>query len=164
MKEKISVKNFVEEFKTKGIKNTQINPTAVEEYILKAVEFTPYIPFIEKRELCTKVLEGACTTVGSIVEVDSVSRYLLFTISIINKYTNLTFISINRKRPKWETIVFYKYVKCASDYASVPWITEWKKINFKNWKQYIPIPRILHKLHTRKYEFNEKYFVMVDFI
>lgn len=96
---------------------------------------------------------------------DKVIKELIsYLMTLKSKYTNLTFISINRKRPKWETIVFYKYVKCASDYASVPWITEWKKISFKNWKQYIPIPRILHKLHTRKYEFNEKYFVMVDFI
>lgn len=83
--------------------------------------------------------------------------------SLKKKYSNLIFISINRKRPKWETIVFYKQVKCVSDYLSVPWITEWKKINLKNWKRYIPIPRILHKNHVRKYPFNGEYFVMVDF-
>lgn len=96
---------------------------------------------------------------------ESIIKELIdYLMSLKKKYTNLTFISINKKRPKWETIVFYKYVKCASDYASVPWITEWKKINFKNWKQYIPIPRILHKNHVRKYDFNKNYFVMVDFL
>lgn len=96
---------------------------------------------------------------------ESVIKELIdYLMSLKKKYTNLTFISINKKRPQWETVVFYKYVKCASDYSSVPWITEWKKINFKNWKRYIPIPRVLHKNHVRKYTFNENYFVMVDFL
>ena len=85
----MKIKELVE--KSNGIKNTQINPTAVEEYIKKNVEFKAYIPFVEKREMCAKVLEGACKSVGGIVEVDSVSRYLLFTLAIINKYTNLEF-------------------------------------------------------------------------
>ena len=85
----MKIKEFIE--KANGIKNTHINPTAVEEYVAKNVEVKQYIPFAEKREMCASVLESSCTTVGGIVEVDSVSRYLLFTIAVIAKYTNLEF-------------------------------------------------------------------------
>ena len=86
---KITVKEFIE--KSKGVQNTAYKPNAVAEYIRDTLEVKSYVPFVEKREMCAKVLDGACKNVGSIVEVDSVSRYLLFTISIISKYTNLTF-------------------------------------------------------------------------
>ena len=53
-----------------------------------------YIPFAEKRELCEKVL-NACNTKNDsgLIEVDSVTRYIIFTISIISKYSNLEFSS-----------------------------------------------------------------------
>lgn len=92
--------------------------------------------------------------------ITSLVNYLM---TLKKKYNNLHFVSINRKRPKWETVVFYNKVKYVNDYVSVPWITEWRHFNFKNWKRFIPIPRILHKNHVRKYKFNTNYFVMVDF-
>lgn len=92
--------------------------------------------------------------------ITSLVNYLM---TLKKKYNNLHFVSINRKRPKWETVVFYNKVKYVNDYVSVPWLTEWKHFNFKNWKRFIPIPRILHKNHVRKYKFNTNYFVMVDF-
>ena len=55
------------------------------------MEVVEYLPFTEKRELCEQILEASCTKNGAIVEVDSVSRYILFTISVIAKYTNLKF-------------------------------------------------------------------------
>lgn len=86
---KITVKEFIEQ--SKGIQNTAYKPNAIEEHIRKTLEIKSYVPFVEKREMCATVLAGACKNVGNIVEVDSVSRYLLFTIAIISKYTNLTF-------------------------------------------------------------------------
>lgn len=91
----ITVKNFVEDFKAKKIMNTTINPNAVAEYIEKTLEVKKYLPFAEKRELCKKVLD-ACNTVDrdtGLVQVDSVSRYLIFTITMLAKYTCLEFSS-----------------------------------------------------------------------
>ena len=50
--------------------------------------------FAEKRELCANVL-NACNIKedNGLVKIDSVSRYIIFTISIISKYTNLEFSS-----------------------------------------------------------------------
>lgn len=90
MKEKISVQSFVEEYLNKNI-NSKINQNAVVDFIKQRLEVKSYVPFVEKREMCASVLEGACSKEGSIVEVDSVSRYLFFTIAIISKYTNLEF-------------------------------------------------------------------------
>lgn len=91
----ITVKDFCEKFKKDGVINTKIAPDAVSEYIKKELEVKDYVPFVEKRELCAKVL-NACNTVDrniGLVRVDSVSRYIIFTITIISKYTNIEFSS-----------------------------------------------------------------------
>ena len=88
----INVTNFIADFKAKKIMNTQIAPTAVADYIKKTLEVKDYLPFAEKRELCERVL-NACNTRddSGLIKVDSVSRYIVFTILIISKYTNLEF-------------------------------------------------------------------------
>lgn len=90
----MNIFNFVQNFKQKQVMNTRIAPDAIEQYIKKELEVKDYLPFAEKRELCTKVL-NACNTKenNGLVKVDSVTRYIIFTISIISKYTNLEFSS-----------------------------------------------------------------------
>lgn len=87
----MKVVEFIELYKNAKVQNTKINPNAIEEFLHNTLEVKHYVPFAEKRELCGKVLEASCTKNGAIVEVDSVSRYILFTISILTKYTNLKF-------------------------------------------------------------------------
>lgn len=89
----MKILDFVNEIKAKKIMNTQYQPHAVEDFIKEKLNIKTYVPFVEKRELCKKVLDASCTRNGSIVEVDSVSRYILFTMAIISKYTNLEFSS-----------------------------------------------------------------------
>ena len=90
----MKIAEFIEGFKAKKIQNTQIAPNAVNEYIKKTLEVKDYLPFVEKRQLCARVLE-ACNTKddSGLVKVDSVSRYIIFTISILSTYTNLEFSS-----------------------------------------------------------------------
>ena len=90
----MTIKEFVDGFKSKRIINTHIAPNAVAEYIKEELAVKDYVPFAEKRELCANVL-NACNTKDSngLVKVDSVSRYILFTIAIISKYTTLEFSS-----------------------------------------------------------------------
>lgn len=89
----MKIREFVNEFIGQKIKNTQMNPNAVENFIREKLEIKKYLPFEKKRELCAKVLDASCTQNGGIVEVDSVSRYILFTITMLAKYTNLEFES-----------------------------------------------------------------------
>lgn len=88
----MKIYEFIESFKNDKVINTQLKPNAVSEYLKEKLEIKDYIPFAEKRELCEKVL-NACNTKdeNGLVKVDSVSRYILFTILIISKYTNLEF-------------------------------------------------------------------------
>ena len=80
-----TIKEFVDGFKSKKIINTHIAPNAVAEYIKKELEVKDYVPFAEKRELCANVLNACNTKDGNgLVKVDSVSRYILFTIAIIS--------------------------------------------------------------------------------
>lgn len=90
----MKVQNFIDDFKSSKVVNSQIKPNAVGEYIKKTLEVKDYVPFAEKRELCAQVL-NACNTKNDsgLIKVDSVSRYIIFTLSIISKYTNLEFSS-----------------------------------------------------------------------
>ena len=83
---------FVNEFEAK---KTQININAIGAYIQKTLEVVDYIPFAEKRELCARVL-NSCNKIDEdtgLVKVDSVKRYIIFTIAVLSKYTNLEFSS-----------------------------------------------------------------------
>ena len=85
------VNEFVKLYKDSKVQNTKLNPNAVEEFIRGKLEIREYLPFVEKRALCEQVLKASCKTKGAIVEVDSVSRYILFTLSMLTQYTNLEF-------------------------------------------------------------------------
>ena len=90
----MKIAEFIENFKSKKVMNTHINSNAVSEYIKKELEVKTYLPFAAKRELCERVL-NACNTRsdGGLVKVDSVSRYIIFTLTIISTYTNIEFSS-----------------------------------------------------------------------
>jgi hypothetical protein len=90
----MKIVEFIENFKNAKVENTKMIPDAVAKYIKKELEVKDYVPFAEKRELCANVL-NACNTKedNGLVKVDSVSRYISFTLSIISAYTNLEFSS-----------------------------------------------------------------------
>lgn len=90
----MNIYEFIEGFKNKKVQNTQIAPNAVADYIRKELAVREYVPFAEKRELCANVL-NACNKKDNsgLVKTDSVSRYIIFTISILSTYTNLEFSS-----------------------------------------------------------------------
>ena len=90
----MKVLEFINEFKEKKIMNTAINQTAVSEYIKKRLVVKDYLPFSEKRELCARVLEVCNKRDNSgLIKVDSVSRYIVFTLSILSAYTQFEFSS-----------------------------------------------------------------------
>lgn len=90
----MKINEFIESYSNDKVMNTQINPNAVSEYIKEKLDVKDYVPFAEKRELCERVL-NACNIKkdSGLVEVDSVTRYIVFTLSILSKYTNLEFSS-----------------------------------------------------------------------
>lgn len=60
--------------------------------IAKMLEVVPYIGIEYKRELARLVLDNCATMVDGEIHIDSVERYLLFTISVIGMHTNLEFV------------------------------------------------------------------------
>jgi hypothetical protein len=88
-----TVKNFVENYKAKRFMNTKQGVDERVEWIRKELEVKEYLPFAEKRELCKVVLDACCTKEDGLVKVDSVSRYIIFTLSVLSRYTTLEFSS-----------------------------------------------------------------------
>ena len=91
----MKIATFIENFKTSKVTNTKITPDAVGNYIRKELEVKDYLPFAEKRNICARVLE-VCNNIdedSGLVKVDSVTRYIVFTLSILSAYTNLEFSS-----------------------------------------------------------------------
>lgn len=88
-----TVKNFVENYKAKRFMNTKQGVDERVEWIRKELEVKEYLPFAEKRELCEVVLDACCTKEDGLVKVDSVSRYIIFTLSVLSRYTTLEFSS-----------------------------------------------------------------------
>ena len=63
----------------------------------------------------------------------------------------------------WQVLAAYRSIKMRYAYLSVPTPKEYITLAHKDWRRYIPIPRILKKI-TPKVEFNEDRFIMVDFV
>lgn len=89
----MDIKTFVENYKAKRFMNTKQGVDERVEWIRKELEVKEYLPFAEKRELCEVVLDACCTKEDGLVKVDSVSRYIIFTLSVLSRYTNLEFSS-----------------------------------------------------------------------
>lgn len=89
----MEIKTFVESYKAKKF---SIGKNGIDEkatYLKKELEIKEYIPFADKRELCATVIDACCTKENGLIKVDSVTRYIIFTISVISKYTELEFSS-----------------------------------------------------------------------
>ena len=89
----ITIKEFVENYKAKRFMNTKQGVDERVEWIKNELGVKEYLPFAEKRELCKVVLDACCTKEDGLVKVDSVTRYIIFTITVISRYTNLEFSS-----------------------------------------------------------------------
>jgi hypothetical protein len=78
--ETMKIKQFVEMYKA----NQNIN---IEEQL----EVIKYVSIVSKRELAKLVLENCTSMVDGEIHMDSVERYILFTIAVITMHTNLEF-------------------------------------------------------------------------
>ncbi|MBQ0090675.1 MAG: hypothetical protein KBT27_15220, partial [Prevotellaceae bacterium] len=64
---------------------------AIKDYIKETLNIVEYLPIVDKVHLVSRVLEGCTTQDGGGIEVDSFQKYFLFTIAILQEYTNLEF-------------------------------------------------------------------------
>jgi hypothetical protein len=91
MKEKISVKDFVNEYVEKKIMNNKINPNAVEDYIRSKLDITEYLPFSTKREIVEMLVGKIVYEEDGIKRVDSIAQFLAFIVAMVASHTTLEF-------------------------------------------------------------------------
>lgn len=59
--------------------------------------------------------------------------------------------------------VAYEKIAPAEDaYTQV--VEDFLGLNGRRWQSFLPVPRLWHRFYKRKHEFNDKYFVHVDFL
>lgn len=87
----MTIREFINAYNAKNFMNTKQGMEERVAWINKELGVVDYVPFADKRELCKNVLDACCTKDGGLVKVDSVTRYILFTIAVISKYTSLEF-------------------------------------------------------------------------
>ena len=66
------------------------NPTQTSNVCKKIVK-TKYIPVLEKRQLAELVYENSIGEENGLVKVDSLTKYLVFTLLMLTRYTELEF-------------------------------------------------------------------------
>ena len=66
------------------------NPTQANNVCKKIVK-TKYIPVLEKRQLAELVYANSISAENGIIKVDSLSKYLIFTLLMLTRYTELEF-------------------------------------------------------------------------
>lgn len=87
----MKISEFVQDFKEKKIKNTQINENAVAEYITKTLEVKGYLPFKFKREMVEMIARENITVVNGLKKSDAISQYVSFITAMLKAHTNLEF-------------------------------------------------------------------------
>lgn len=55
------------------------------------LETKKYLPIAEKRRIVEAVIEACATDNGGFIQIDSLDKYIMFTIAVISNYTNLEF-------------------------------------------------------------------------
>ena len=61
--------------------------------LAKTIEVKRYVPIMRKYEIAQMVFAASTTRNNGIIEVDSLKKYLMFTITTMSEYTNLEFSS-----------------------------------------------------------------------
>jgi hypothetical protein len=87
----MKITEFIEDFKIKRIANTQLKPNAIEEHIRTTLEVKDYVPFVEKQSIAQIVLETCANIKDGVIAIDSIKKYIVFTLLTLSTYTNLEF-------------------------------------------------------------------------
>ena len=83
----MTIQNFIKTFQAKKF----VNANSITEYIKKELEVKEYIPFVEKQSIAQVVLETCASIKDGVITIDSIQKYIIFTITVLSTYTNLEF-------------------------------------------------------------------------
>lgn len=85
----MTITEFCEAYKTKNFMNTKQGIEERVEWIKKELDTREYVPFDEKIAIARTVLASCSTISDGVVAVDSIRKYMLFTMAMLSAYTNL---------------------------------------------------------------------------
>ena len=103
----MKVMDFINGFKSEKIMNTKIDPEAVSKYIRSKLEVKDYVPFVEKQSIAQIVLESCANLEDGIVTIDSVQKYIIFTVTVLSTYTNLEFEGNEKDLDEYDMLCSY---------------------------------------------------------
>ena len=86
--------------------------------VSKMIEAKTYIPVLRKKYLADLVYNASTTIENNVVKVDSLSKYIIFTMLMIAEYTNLEFTVDENGMATAEAINEYDAL-CANDLLNV---------------------------------------------
>lgn len=84
-----TIKEFVDVYEEKRFMNTKQGADERIEYIKRELDIKEYISFDEKKAIAQTILESCSSIRDGVIAVDSIQKYLLFTMAMISTYTNL---------------------------------------------------------------------------
>jgi hypothetical protein len=84
-----SIKEFVENYKAKNFMNTPQGAQERVEWIRKELDTKEYIPFDEKQAIAQTVLISCSSISDGVIVIDSIRKYMIFTMAMLSTYTNL---------------------------------------------------------------------------
>lgn len=87
----MKILEFITDYKSKKVINTQIKPNAVSEYLKETLEIREYIPFNTKRQIVEMVVAQNTKFVDGIKKNDAIGQYVSFVVAMIASHTNLAF-------------------------------------------------------------------------
>lgn len=79
----MKINEFIEEYK-KNSKNPTFN-------VAKLLNAKTYVPVLRKRQLAELVYQNSISVENGLVKVDSLTKYLIFSMLMISEYTDLEF-------------------------------------------------------------------------
>lgn len=85
----MKISDMVNDFKAKNISNTKIAPNAISEYLNKVLKIRTYIPFNEKKQIVTSVVEANVYEDNGVKKIKEMSQYVSFVIAMILAHTDL---------------------------------------------------------------------------
>lgn len=85
----MTIQNFIENYKAKTFVISRNGADERVEYLKKTLEIKDYISFKEKKVIAQTVLANCSTIKDGVVSIDSIQKYILFTMAMIASYTNL---------------------------------------------------------------------------
>ena len=87
----MKINEFIEKFKNDKVTNSKVAPNAVNDYLKKTLEVKDYVPLVEKQSIAQVTLETCSHIKDGVISIDSIKKYIIFTITVLSTYTNLEF-------------------------------------------------------------------------